>query len=149
MSLECEQSVVSQHAVPVVGDANESAATGVCFNTDVGSPGIQRVFEQLFDYGCGPLDDLTRCDLVGDRVGENANMAHQVLLNRDASLPKQIPCDPLQGGQISAMRDRLVDQVRLGHVKLRLRVENEEQCRRAQVKLLLLGVEALLRKVER
>ena len=77
MPLECQESIISQHAVTVVGDANQPAATRVRIDADVGAAGIQRIFEQLFDYGCGPLDDLTRCDLIGDRVGENANPAHQ------------------------------------------------------------------------
>ena len=49
VALEGEQGVVADHAVTVVDDANELAATGFDLDADAGGSGIEGVFEQLLD----------------------------------------------------------------------------------------------------
>ena len=76
VALEGEESVVLDHAVAVVGDADELAAAGFDFDADAGGSGVEGVFEELFDDGGGTLDDFAGGDLVGHQVGEDADAAH-------------------------------------------------------------------------
>ena len=68
------------HAVAVVGDADELAAAGFDLDADAGGAGVEGVFEQLFDDGGGALDDFAGGDLVGYLVGEDADTAHRMRL---------------------------------------------------------------------
>ena len=76
VALEGEQGVVVDHAVAVVGDADELAAAGFDLDADAGGSGVEGVFEELFDDGGGALDDFAGGDLVGHEVGEDADAAH-------------------------------------------------------------------------
>ena len=80
VALEGEQGVVPDHAVAVVGDADELAAAGFDLDADAGGAGVEGVFEELFDDGGGAFDDLAGGDLVGHEVGENADAAHEVIV---------------------------------------------------------------------
>ena len=80
VALEAEQRVVADHAVSVIGDAEELAAAGFDVDADAGRAGVDGVFEELFDDGGGALDDLAGGDLVGDLIGEDADTAHEVIL---------------------------------------------------------------------
>ena len=82
MALEGEESVVADHAVAVVGDADELAASGFDLDADAGGSGVERVFEELFDDGGGALDDFAGGDLVGHEVGEDADAAHGMIVGR-------------------------------------------------------------------
>ena len=73
VALEGEQRVIVGHAVAVVDDANHALAAGFDFDADGFGAGVERVFEQLFDDGGGPLDDFARGDAVGDSFRENAD----------------------------------------------------------------------------
>ena len=53
VALEGEEGVVADHAVAVVGDADEFAAAGFDFDADAGGSGVEGVFEELFDDGGG------------------------------------------------------------------------------------------------
>src|SRR5260370_42490200 len=77
VALEGEEGVVLDHAVAVVGDADELAASGFDFDADAGGAGVERVFEELFDDGGGALDDFAGGDLVRREVGEDADAAHE------------------------------------------------------------------------
>jgi hypothetical protein len=80
VALESEQSIVLDHAVAVVGNADELAAPGLDLDADAGGSGVDRVFEQLLDNRCGTLDDFSGGYLVGYQVREDANAAHRVRL---------------------------------------------------------------------
>ena len=69
------------HAVAVVGDADELAAAGFDFDADARGAGVERVFEEFFDHGGRAVDDLAGGDLVGDLVGENADAAHESIVD--------------------------------------------------------------------
>ncbi len=90
VALEGEEGVVLDHAVAVVGDADELAATGFDLDADAGGCGVEGVFEELFDdggggvrrlrrrrsgsprgrrgYGCGPWIDCTAIGKAGSAV---------------------------------------------------------------------------------
>ncbi len=76
MALEGEEGVVADHAVAVVGDADELAAAGFDFDADAGGSGVEGVFEELFDDGGWAFDDFAGGDLVRHEVGEDADAAH-------------------------------------------------------------------------
>ena len=76
MPLEGEQCVVAAHAMAVVDDANELAATGFDLDTNAGGAGVEGVFEEFFDYRCGAFDDFAGSDLIGDLIGKYMNPAH-------------------------------------------------------------------------
>ena len=76
MAFKGEQGVVAAHAVAVIDDADELAAAGFDFDADAGGAGVEGVFEQLLNDGCGALDHFAGGDLVGDLVGEDADAAH-------------------------------------------------------------------------
>ena len=76
MALEGEHGIVAAHAVVVVGDADELASACLNFDADAGRARVERVFEQLFDYRRGTVDDLSSRNLVCDLVGEYADTAH-------------------------------------------------------------------------
>jgi hypothetical protein len=76
VALEGEKGVVADHAVAVVGDADELAATGFDFDADAGGCGVEGVFKELFDDGGGAFDDFAGGDLVRHEVGEDTDAAH-------------------------------------------------------------------------
>ena len=80
VALEGEQGVVADHAVAVVGDADEFAAAGFDLDADAGGAGVEGVFEELFDDGGGALDDFAGGDLVRHEVGEDADAAHESIV---------------------------------------------------------------------
>ena len=80
VAFEGEEGVVLDHAVAIVGDADELAAAGFDFDADAGGAGVERVFQELFDDGCGAFDDLAGGDLVRHEVREDADAAHGVIV---------------------------------------------------------------------
>ncbi len=72
------------HAVAVVGDADELAAAGFDLDADAGGSGVEGVFEEFFDDGGGALDDLAGGDLVRHEVGEDADAAHDSIVRGSA-----------------------------------------------------------------
>ena len=61
----------------VVGYANEPAAAAFDLNANAAGCCVEGVFKQLLHDGCGPVDHLAGGDLVGDLVGEDADLAHK------------------------------------------------------------------------
>ena len=76
MALEGEESVVADHAVAVVGDADELAAAAFDLDADARGAGVEGVFEEFLDDGGGAFDDFAGGDLVRHEVGEDADAAH-------------------------------------------------------------------------
>ena len=76
MALEGKQGVIADHAMAIVGDADELAAAGFDVDADAGGSRIERVFEQLLDHGRGSLDHFAGGNLVGDLVGKDVDAAH-------------------------------------------------------------------------
>ena len=72
-------SSASSRSMPaaVVGDADQPPAAGFDVHPDIRRARIERVLEQFLDDRCRPLHHLSRGDLVGDVVGENADAAHR------------------------------------------------------------------------
>ncbi len=77
MALECKQRVVAQHACAIVLNADQSAAGVLGIDTNFGRACVERVLQELFDNGSGPLDHLARRDFICDIIGEDSNAAHQ------------------------------------------------------------------------
>ena len=85
MALEGEESIVFDHSVAVVGDADELAASGFDFDADARCARVDGVLEEFLDYGCGAFDDFASGDLVRHEVGENADAAHELIVRVDGS----------------------------------------------------------------
>jgi hypothetical protein len=76
VALEGEEGIVAYHAVAVVCDADELSTAGLNFDANTGGPGVERIFEELFNDRSGTFDDFTGGDLVRHEVREDANAAH-------------------------------------------------------------------------
>ncbi len=85
MTFEGEQSIVADHAMAVVGDADEFAAAGFDLDTDASGAGVNGVLKQFLDDGGRTLDDLAGGDLVRDLVGEDVDAAHESIVVGDGS----------------------------------------------------------------
>ncbi len=76
VALKSQKGVVSKHAAAVVGDANEMAAAAFDVDAQVSGAGIERIFEEFFNYGSWSLYHLAGRNFVRDRIGEDSNFAH-------------------------------------------------------------------------
>jgi hypothetical protein len=76
MALEGEEGVVFDHAVAVVGDADELAAAGFDLDADASRAGVQGVFKEFLNDGGWAFYDFAGGDLVRHEVGEDADAAH-------------------------------------------------------------------------
>src|SRR5580765_1057445 len=76
MTLECQQGVISEHAVSVVGDADELASAAFHFHTDACSASVQRILQQLLNHRSRAFDDFAGGDLVRYHVREDTDSAH-------------------------------------------------------------------------
>ncbi len=72
VALEGQQRVVVRHAVAVVDDADHALAADFGFDANGLRAGVQRVFEQLFDYRGGTFDNFARCDFIRDSFRQYA-----------------------------------------------------------------------------
>ena len=80
MAFKGKEGVVADHAVAVVGDADEFAAACFYFNANAGGPGVDGVFEELLDDGGRTFDDFACGDLVRHEVREDADAAHEEIV---------------------------------------------------------------------
>ncbi len=71
VSLQGQDRIAGLHAVPIVNDADEGEARAFDLDGDVIGPGVDGIFEQFLDHGCGPFDHLAGRDLVHERVGQH------------------------------------------------------------------------------
>src|SRR5215475_789793 len=76
MSLEGQYRVVARHALAVVADADRPTPARFDRDLDPPRPGVNRIFDQLFDYGRGPLDHFPGGDLVRKTVWKNPDFRH-------------------------------------------------------------------------
>src|SRR5262249_51383138 len=82
MPFECRNGIVAIHAFPVIDQPDQPLAAGFYLDVNLASSGIDRVFEQLFDYRGGALDDLARRNLVGQRFWPYLDSRHYCPLER-------------------------------------------------------------------
>ena len=80
VSEERQKSVITEHPGPVVVNADETLASPIEFNTEVGGAGIERVFQQFLDDRRRALNDFTGGNLIGNSIGKDANTAHRNFL---------------------------------------------------------------------
>ena len=71
MALECEDCVLGAHPAAVVDDGDRAFAASSGVDQDSPSTCVNRIIDQLAHDRRGPLDDLTRSDLINDRRREN------------------------------------------------------------------------------
>jgi hypothetical protein len=64
VTLEGEHCIVARHSTAIVCDAQEPAPARFNINLYATRSGINRILDQLFGDGRGPLDDFTRSDLI-------------------------------------------------------------------------------------
>ena len=75
--LKGEQSIVSPHAVAIVDNADQLAATGFDLYPDARCPRVEGIFKKLFDDRSRALHNLSGRNLVRNLVGENADLTHR------------------------------------------------------------------------
>ena len=93
MTLEGEEGVVPDHAMAIVGDANELAATSFDFDADAGGASVKGVFEELFDDGGGAFDDFAGGDLVRHEVREDTDASHESIVRRSETSERRLARD--------------------------------------------------------
>ena len=73
MAFDGQERVVAIHAGAVVAHPDQAPAAVHHLGLDARGPGIDRVFDQLFEGRGGPLDNLAGGDLVDHRIGQHAD----------------------------------------------------------------------------
>ena len=68
-----EERVVAVHAAAIISNANLRFAAVLNLYIDAGRSGVECIFNQFFDDRGGALDNFSRGDLIGERIGENAD----------------------------------------------------------------------------
>jgi len=76
MPFKGQQSVVADHTTTIVRDLNELLASRFDLDANAIGGGVERIFEQFFHHGGGPLHHFAGGDLVGNGFGKNMNLAH-------------------------------------------------------------------------
>jgi hypothetical protein len=66
MPLDREREIVSIHAGPVIGDADEPQAAARGGDVDPARAGVDRILDQFLDDARRPLDDLTGGDAIDE-----------------------------------------------------------------------------------
>ena len=66
MTLKGKQRIVVRHAMTIVDHADHALAAGFDFDANRIRAGIERIFEQLFDYASRALDDFASRNAVGN-----------------------------------------------------------------------------------
>jgi hypothetical protein len=75
VAVQRQERVLPAHPVAVVGDADLRLAAVADDHVDARGGGVQRVLHQLLHHRRRPLHHLARGDLVGQRVGQDADAA--------------------------------------------------------------------------
>ena len=81
MAFEGKQRIVAHHAAAIVGDADQTPASGLYLNTDIGRACVERVLEQFFYHRRRTLDNLPGRDLIRYGIGEYFDFSHSVRSN--------------------------------------------------------------------
>ncbi len=68
MPLYCEFKIRADHPLAVVRDADQPPATPIRQHIDAARAGIERIFDQLLDDTCRPLNHLAGGDPVDDSL---------------------------------------------------------------------------------
>ena len=69
MRFQAHERVFRVHATAVVDDADQRAAAAVDLDREASGPGIESVFDKLFDDRGRAFDYLTGCNAVADVFG--------------------------------------------------------------------------------
>src|SRR5262249_464643 len=75
MTPEASQSVFGNHALAIIGDANQPSSAFFDLDGNARGSGVERVLEHLFDDRRWTLYNLTGGNSIGDVVRENIDFA--------------------------------------------------------------------------
>ena len=73
MSAKTGESILRNHSLPIVGDANPFPPALLYVHSDLPCARVQRVLHKFLYDRRRALDDLAGCDAVGDVVGKDSN----------------------------------------------------------------------------
>jgi len=73
VAVQAEERILSAHPDSIVGDADPALAPSLDPDLHPGRACVQSVLDELLDDGSGPLDRLSRSDLVGDGVRQHVD----------------------------------------------------------------------------
>src|SRR5258705_12617069 len=76
MTLDRQSRILRRHPLAIVFDMNQLLAAELHGDRDAMRAGVNRILDQLFDDGGGPLDDLAGGNLVRGIGRELMNLAH-------------------------------------------------------------------------
>jgi len=73
VAVDAERQIGARHALAVVGDADQPAATAIGQHVDAMRAGVERVLDQFLDHARRPLDHLAGGDTVDHGLGQLAD----------------------------------------------------------------------------
>src|SRR5213078_631289 len=91
MAFDGEPCILRAHPFAIVLHSDQTLAAKINEDVNPTCSGIDRVFDQLFDDGGGPLDDLAGRYLVGKIGGKEGNATHDRLSTLGAGLQDRHP----------------------------------------------------------
>jgi hypothetical protein len=77
VALEGQQGVVAVHSLAVIGDADELSPASFDLDANAHGSRVERILKELLDHRRGPIDHLAGGNLVGNLIGEDADLAHK------------------------------------------------------------------------
>ncbi len=83
MPLERQQRIVPHHAMAIVENADQFAATALDLNPDPGRARIQRVLQQFLHHRRRPFHHLTGGNLIRHLVGKYTDASHGSIVGRN------------------------------------------------------------------
>src|SRR5208282_3562873 len=103
------------HAVAVVDDADHPLAADFRLHANGLRPGVQRVFEQLFNDRSGTLDHFARSDFICDSFRQNPYSTHFLPNNQRAAVESRFADPPYTAKRSRDSRTRRNLKIRPGN----------------------------------
>ncbi|OPZ13745.1 MAG: hypothetical protein BWZ06_01285 [Bacteroidetes bacterium ADurb.BinA261] len=102
MSFKSHASVSYRHSIAIVYHLYECSTRIFNNNLDMGRARIYRIFDQLLDYRCRPLDNLSGSDLICDRVRQQMYDVGHIWLKKLVFYRMENLCGLIIGNRIEA-----------------------------------------------
>src|SRR5262245_58836231 len=102
--------IFGDHALAIVGDANQSASALFDIDHDLCGPRIERILDQLLDDRRGTLDDLTGSNAIGNIVWKDTDASHnkEILVERGLTQDPKLAADCADLNPCNPRNPRLV-----------------------------------------
>src|SRR2546422_5002358 len=107
MTAKTGESILRNHSLPIVGNANQFPPALLYVHSDLPCARVQRVLHKFLYDRSRALDHLAGCDAVGDVVREDSNFHKGNLATKKLSAAPPQPKYLLDCGRRAAISDQL------------------------------------------